>query len=107
MRSISANGVFEAPHGLQICDLNCEWAEQSHSIAENALTMNWNDLGERWRAWLVDYTHARARAIEWLGDRYLLATPINRREAGIGPVLARAYELGQEGPQIGMTAKGR
>ena len=28
--------------------------------------------------WLVDYSAARAKAIEWLGDRYLLAKPINR-----------------------------
>jgi hypothetical protein len=37
--------------------------------------------GEKWRAWLVDYSAARARAIEWLGDRYLLARPINRGHA--------------------------
>lgn len=29
------------------------------------------------RAWVVDYSEARARAIKWLGDRYLLAKPIN------------------------------
>jgi hypothetical protein len=29
------------------------------------------------RAWIVDYSEARARAIKWLGDRYLLAKPIN------------------------------
>jgi hypothetical protein len=28
-------------------------------------------------AWIVDYSAARARAIQWLGDRYLLAMPIN------------------------------
>lgn len=27
--------------------------------------------------WLVDYSAARAQAIRWLGDRYLLAKPIN------------------------------
>ncbi len=27
--------------------------------------------------WIVDYSAARARAIKWLGDRYLLAKPIN------------------------------
>jgi hypothetical protein len=43
--------------------------------------MRWTDEGEKWRAWLVDYSAARTRAIEWLGDRYLLAKPINRREA--------------------------
>jgi len=26
----------------------------------------------------VDYSAARAQAIKWLGDRYLLAKPINR-----------------------------
>jgi hypothetical protein len=30
-------------------------------------------------AWVVDYSAARALAIRWLGDRYLLATPINAR----------------------------
>ncbi len=29
-------------------------------------------------AWVVDYGAARERAIRWLGDRYLLAKPINR-----------------------------
>jgi hypothetical protein len=28
--------------------------------------------------WIVDYSAARAKAIEWLGDRYLLARPVNR-----------------------------
>jgi hypothetical protein len=37
--------------------------------------------GERWRAWLVDYSTERARAIERLGERYLLARPSNRRPA--------------------------
>jgi len=29
-------------------------------------------------AWVVDYAVAREQAIKWLGDRYLLARPINR-----------------------------
>jgi hypothetical protein len=33
--------------------------------------------GENAPTWLVDYSAARARAIKWLGDRYLLARPIN------------------------------
>jgi len=33
------------------------------------------------RAWVVDYSEARARAIKWLGDRYLLAKPINGSES--------------------------
>lgn len=36
------------------------------------------DNAERARSWVVDYSAARARAIEWLGDRYLLARPVNR-----------------------------
>lgn len=31
----------------------------------------------RAQAWVVDYSAARTRAIRWLGDRYLLAKPIN------------------------------
>jgi hypothetical protein len=34
--------------------------------------------------WLVDYSARRARAIQWLGDRYLLARPINRNHFGAG-----------------------
>jgi hypothetical protein len=32
---------------------------------------------ERASTWVVDYSEARAHAIKWLGDRYLLARPIN------------------------------
>jgi hypothetical protein len=32
---------------------------------------------ERARVPIVDYSEARERAIKWLGDRYLLAKPIN------------------------------
>jgi hypothetical protein len=31
-------------------------------------------------AWIVDYSAAGAHAIRWLGDRYLLAKPINRKQ---------------------------
>lgn len=31
--------------------------------------------------WVADYSAARARAIKWLGDRYLLARPINANES--------------------------
>jgi len=34
---------------------------------------------EQVRTWTVDYSAARAQAIRWLGDRYLLARPINRK----------------------------
>lgn len=37
------------------------------------------DSAARARSWVVDYSAARARALEWLGDRYLLARPVNRR----------------------------
>ena len=33
-------------------------------------------------AWVVDYSAARADAIRRLGDRYLLAKPINRTHDG-------------------------
>lgn len=36
-------------------------------------------LSEQARAWVVDYSAARERAVKWLGDRYLLARPINGR----------------------------
>lgn len=32
--------------------------------------------------WVVDYSAARAHAIRWLGDRYLLARPINASHYG-------------------------
>lgn len=40
--------------------------------------MRQSDISEKTRGWVVDYSAARARAIEWLGDRYLLAIPVNR-----------------------------
>jgi len=43
--------------------------------------MRQTDITERARSWVVDYSAARAKAIEWLGDRYLLATPVNRISA--------------------------
>jgi hypothetical protein len=39
-------------------------------------------------AWVADYDAARAQAIRWLGDRYLLAKPINRRQDGWGTLPA-------------------
>jgi len=38
-------------------------------------------ISESARSWVVDYSEARARAIKWLGDRYLLARPINATES--------------------------
>jgi hypothetical protein len=43
--------------------------------------MQWANDGEKWRAWLVEYSVARTKAIEWLGDDSLLARRINRRPA--------------------------
>lgn len=40
--------------------------------------MRQSDISEKARSWVVDYSAARAKAIEWLGDRYLLAIPVNR-----------------------------
>jgi hypothetical protein len=34
------------------------------------------------QTWVVDYSAARARAMKWLGDRYLLAKPINATDSG-------------------------
>ena len=38
-------------------------------------------VNERAQTWVVDYSAARARAIRWLGDRYLLAKPVNAPRA--------------------------
>jgi hypothetical protein len=35
------------------------------------------------QTWVVDYSTARARAMKWLGDRYLLAKPINATDSGL------------------------
>jgi hypothetical protein len=41
---------------------------------------------------VVDYSAARARAIRWLGDRYLLAKPINPGLYGPRPASSDATE---------------
>lgn len=43
--------------------------------------METDRYAEKAREWVVDYSQARARAIAWLGDRYLLARPVPRRSA--------------------------
>jgi hypothetical protein len=55
---------------------------------------------ERARAWVVDYSAARAQAISWLGDRYLLAKPINSGAAA----RRRASSLGSAPASIARTA---
>jgi hypothetical protein len=52
--------------------------------------MRSNGHDERIRSWIVDYSGARTKAIEWLGDRYLLAKPINRNTAPVRSSAARA-----------------
>jgi hypothetical protein len=47
-------------------------------------------VNERAQTWVVDYSAARARAIRWLGDRYLLAKPVNAQRALLYPVQAAA-----------------
>jgi hypothetical protein len=40
--------------------------------------------GKEVETWVVvDYSAARARAIKWLGDRYLLARPINVSQSAL------------------------
>jgi hypothetical protein len=51
------------------------------------------DSSERIRSWIVDYSAARAKAIEWLGDRYLLAKPINRGSAVRHASAVRQYVM--------------
>ena len=41
---------------------------------------------------VVDYSAARARAIRWLGDRYLLAKPINPGLYGPRPASSEGTE---------------
>lgn len=56
----------------------------------------------RAQAWIVDYSEARTRAIRWLGDRYLLARPINMSESARRK--AAATELGPDSPALGGAA---
>lgn len=50
-------------------------------ITRGGYDMRQTDNTELARSWVVDYSAARAKAIEWLGERYLLARPVNRRSA--------------------------
>jgi hypothetical protein len=38
---------------------------------------------------MANYSSAVARAVEWLGDRYLLAKPINAAPSRVTPAAAR------------------
>lgn len=58
---------------------------------------------EKAREWVIDYSAARAKAIEWLGDRYLLAKPVPRRRAGQAygsPSLMRGSGAARLSPDI-------
>jgi hypothetical protein len=57
---------------------------------------------ERAQAWVVDYSAARMRAIRWLGDRYLLARPINAGENARGNTAAA--DLGRASSALGPAA---
>lgn len=50
------------------------------------------DISKRTHGWVVDYSVARAKAIEWLGDRYLLAKPINRPATASRPAATRRLD---------------
>ena len=39
----------------------------------------------------TNYSSAIARAVEWLGDRYLLAKPINAAPGRVTPTAARRF----------------
>ena len=39
----------------------------------------------------ANYSSAIARALEWLGDRYLLAKPINAAAGRVTPTAARRF----------------
>jgi len=62
-------------------------------ITERNRGMRYGNNTERVRSWIVDYSVARAKAIEWLGDRYLLAKPINRRLHAHQPLVHRSDTL--------------
>jgi hypothetical protein len=55
---------------------------QSRSTVREGKVVKRVFSSERAQSWVVDYSAARARAIEWLGDRYLLAKPVNGAESG-------------------------
>lgn len=55
-------------------------------------------------SWVVDYSAARAHAIRWLGDRYLLARPINARHQERPPTPGTGLAAPADGP---LAAKGR
>jgi len=44
----------------------------------NQITGTESTWQQKAATWVVDYSAARDRAIRWLGDRYLLATPMRR-----------------------------
>lgn len=57
----------------------CLIARRCRATAQEDTEMLRSKYRERASAWIVDYSAARARAIEWFGDRCLLAKPIRRQ----------------------------
>jgi hypothetical protein len=51
---------------------------------------------------VMNYSSAIARAVEWLGDRYLLAKPINAASSRESRVIA-----GSQSPPPGLNAAAR
>lgn len=80
-KSLHIAGV-EPPQGIQATEFagdfnhGMEVARWFAVNEGNAMRPTSND--ERMSTWVVDYSAARARAIAWLGDRYLLAKPVKR-----------------------------
>jgi len=54
---------------IQVCPHNVRTLKRTTVVKRT--------VNERAQMWVVDYSAARARAIRWLGDRYLLAKPVN------------------------------
>jgi hypothetical protein len=53
----------------------------------------------------VDYSAARAQAIKWLGDRYLLAKPINGNHCAVFTVPPLALQSMATGAQQSVVAR--
>ena len=68
--------------GLEVNRAVCKISAVAHRAAREGKAVKRISSRERAQTWVVDYSAARARAIAWLGDRYLLAKPVNASESG-------------------------